>query len=60
MIEEKDDLFVCLLEDIHNNVKEIEIVQASNLSEVKDILNNNSYKYCSMNIKRILKNDKSK
>jgi len=60
MIEEKDDLFVCLIEDIHNNVKEIEIVQASNLSEVKDILNNNSYKYCSMNIKRILKNDKSK
>ena len=56
MVEEKDDLFVCLIEDIHNNVKEIEIVQASNLSEVKDILNNNGYKYCSMNIKRILKN----
>ena len=60
MVEEKDDLFVCLIEDIHNNVKEIELVQASNLSEVKDILNNNGYKYCSMNIKRILKNDKSK
>ena len=26
MIEEKDDLFVCLIEDIHNNVKEIEII----------------------------------
>ena len=46
MIEEKDDIFVCLIEDIHN--------------KVKDILNNNGYKYCSMNIKRILKNDKSK
>ena len=38
MVEEKDDLFVCLIEDIHNNVKEIEIVQASNLSEVKTVL----------------------